>query len=112
VPAVLLGVENPLLVPRDKKGSASGQASTRAGDDSRPSKADDPLRDRSLPGHAPGSAPSSGGLSGAAPSSAGGGFGLAAEFVLPLVAMLCCALGLSFVSPHSSALAFRSERPG
>jgi hypothetical protein len=38
--------------------------------------------------------------------------GLAVEFVLPLLVMLCCTFALTFALPHTSAFALRAERPG
>jgi hypothetical protein len=108
----LPGIREAFLVPSGKGGSASGQTSTRAGASAKSGKAQDVLRGIFMPGQSPASSPSSGGSSGSAPSSSGAGFALAVEFLLPLLAMLCCAFGLSFALPHSSAFALRSERPG
>jgi hypothetical protein len=108
----LPGLREAVLVPSDKKSSASGEAATRKGTSARSGKAAGTLRGVFMPGQAPASSPASGGSSGSAPSSSGAGFALAAEFVLPLLAMLCCAFALSFALPHSSAFALRTERPG
>jgi hypothetical protein len=108
----LPGLRDAIFVPSDKKGSASGEAATRAGTSARSGKAPGTLRGVFMPGQAPASSPASGASSGSAPGSSGAGFALAPEFVLPLLAMLCCAFGLTFALPHSRAFALRTERPG
>jgi hypothetical protein len=108
----LPGLRDAIFVPSDKKGSASGEAATRAGTSARSGKAPGTLRGVFMPGRAPASSPASGASSGSAPGSSGAGFALAPEFVLPLLAMLCCAFGLTFALPHSRAFALRTERPG
>jgi hypothetical protein len=91
--------------------SATGGGSPSRGDpSSRPLKADN----SGLGGFAPrspltSSAPSA---SGVAPPSAGAGFGIAAEFIVPLLLMLSSACALFLKLPHATAYALRSERPG
>lgn len=91
--------------------SAAGGGSPSRGDpSSRPLKADN----SGLGGLAPrspltSSAPSA---SGVAPPSAGAGFGIAAEFIVPLLLMLSSACALFLKLPHATAYALRSERPG
>jgi hypothetical protein len=90
---------------------ASASGGTPRGDPSSPqSKAEDPLL--RVPAPQPSTASASPSAAGVAPPSGGAGFGIAAEFVGPLLAMLSCALALFLTLPHGAVCALRSERPG
>jgi hypothetical protein len=90
--------------------SASGAAPTRGDPGSPPSKAEEPLLRVFTP--QPSTASASPSAAGVAPPSGGAGFGIAAEFLGPLFAMLSCALALFLKPPHGAVCALRSERPG
>jgi outer membrane biosynthesis protein TonB len=90
--------------------SASGAAPTRGDPSSPQSKAEDPLL--RVPAPEPSTASASPGAAGVAPPSGGAGFGIAADFVGPIFAMLSCALALFLTLPHGAVCALRSERPG